>query len=230
MALTELGFEATLTGTGALVAGIVDDSPAVGLLQAGDVIVAMNGSPVQLASEIVAEVGQLAPGDQIALGVLRPGDGGPVETDVTLTLGVNPDDEERAFIGIFVETADLDAQFPINVTIDSRNIGGPSAGLMYSLGIVNLLTPGDITKGHVIAGTGTIEFDGRVGPIGGVRQKVYAARDFGAEYVLVPAANYDDALTAAGDDIQVVSIEDFAAALDFLDTLPEAAPAVAQAG
>lgn len=228
VALTELGYEATLTGSGALVAGVVDASPAVGILEEGDVIVALNGTPVQLASEVVAEMGVLGPGTQVNLDVLRPQEDGPEELSVTVTLGVNPDDEERGFIGIFVDTADLNAEFPVDIDIDSRNIGGPSAGLMYSLGIVNLLTPDDITKGHTIAGTGTIEFDGRVGPIGGVRQKVFAARDIGAGYVLVPADNFEDALTAAGDDIEVVSIADMGAALAFLERLPPAPAVVAQ--
>jgi len=108
---------------------------------------------------------------------------------------------------------------PIDVRIDSRNIGGPSAGMMYALAVMDLLTEGDLTGGNRVAGTGTIRFDETVGPIGGVRQKVYAARGIGADYVLVPAENFEDALTAAGDGIVVVSISTLQDALDFLSSL-----------
>jgi len=91
--------------------------------------------------------------------------------------------------------------------------------LMYALGILNSLSPDDITKGHRVAGTGEIFFDGDVGGIGGVRQKIFAAKAAGAEYVLVPTSNYDDALDAADGDIVVVAIANIDEAVDFLDTL-----------
>jgi len=107
-------------------------------------------------------------------------------------------------------------EFPIDVTIDSQNIGGPSAGMMFTLEIMNQLTEQDLTGGQRIAGTGTIALDGTVGAIGGVTQKVNAAIDAGAVVVLVPAGNYDNAVAAAGDKIVVVRVETIDDALAYL--------------
>jgi PDZ domain-containing protein len=218
VALTTLGYEPI--GKGALITDLVSDTPAVGLFEVGDVVVGVDGRPVTLADEAVDIVGTFGPGDSVTVTVTHGTEGGT--EDITVTLAANPDDPNRGLIGIFLTTA---IEFPVDVDIDSGNIGGPSAGLMYTLGIMNLLTPDDMTKGHRIAGTGTIRFDGSVGPIGGVRQKVYAARDAGAEYVLVPADNYDDALEAAEGDIEVLSIATIDDALRFLDAL-EPSPAL----
>ncbi len=231
VALTRLGYEATLTGDGAVVLGLVEESPAAGKLQAEDIIVALDGEPVQMAGDAVVAVANYRPGQTIVVRVRRPGADGedPQEFDTQITLGEHPDDDARGFIGVYLDTLNGNAEFPVDVAIDSRNIGGPSAGLMYALSVMDLLTPDDLTKGHRIAGTGTIDDEGSVGAIGGIRQKVFAARDAGAEVVLVPANNYEDALRAAGDDIQVVRVETIDDALAFLETL-EPAAAVAAPG
>jgi PDZ domain-containing protein len=122
-------------------------------------------------------------------------------------------------VGVVLDTVNLDLDLPIDLQVDSRNIGGPSAGMMYAITVLDLLTADDLTKGHRIAGTGTISLDETVGAIGGVRQKVFAARSVGAEYILVPTDNYEEALTAAGKDIEVVAVATLQDALDFLDGL-----------
>ena len=104
---------------------------------------------------------------------------------------------------------------------------GPSAGMMYALAVIDLLTEEDLLKGHRIAGTGVIRFDSSVGAIGGVRQKVYGARSVGAEYILVPEENYEDALAAADGDIVVEKVATLQDALDFLDSLEPVAANVA---
>jgi PDZ domain-containing protein len=122
-------------------------------------------------------------------------------------------------IGVVFDTINLEMDLPIDVDVDSRNIGGPSAGMMYTIALLDLLTEEDLTGGHRIAGTGTIRFDETVGAIGGVRQKVFAARAIGAEIVFVPADNLDVALTAADGDIVVVPIATLQEALDYLRAL-----------
>ncbi len=220
VALTRLGYEAELSGEGAVVVGLVEESPAAGQLEADDVIVSLNDEDVAMATDAVAAVGRLAPGDVVAIKLKRTGDSGDEQViDTQVTLGEHPDEPDRGFIGIYLDTVNSVADFPVDVEIDSGNVGGPSAGLMYTLGIMNLLTEEDITRGHKIAGTGTIDNEGRVGPIGGIRQKVFAAVESGAAYVLVPAANAEDARRAAGDDIEVVSVATIDDALAFLDTL-----------
>ena len=233
VALTRLGYDATLTGEGALVVGLVEGSPAEGLLQTDDVIIAFDGAPIGLAGDAVAQVTARAPGDRITLTVLRADENGEdQEIEATLVLDNNPDEPDRGFIGVYLDTLNRRAEFPIDVEIESGNIGGPSAGLMYALGILNLLTEDDLTRGYQIAGTGTIQDPqtGSVGPIGGIRQKVFAAIDSGAEIVLVPEGNYEDALDAAGDDVTVVSVGTIDDAIGFLESLEPNSALAAQAG
>jgi PDZ domain-containing protein len=222
VALTQLGYEVTLVGTGALVIDTVPDSGADGVLFPNDVIIEMNGQPVAFRSDIIAQLTDLSVGDVITMLVERPeGELADEFTDQTVdvTLGPNPDDPQRPLIGILLENNEPIVEFPVEVDIDSQNIGGPSAGMMFTLQIIDQLTPEPLTKGFRIAGTGTINRDGTVGPIGGIRQKVHGAIDAGARAVLVPAGNYDDAVDAAGRAIEVVRVETIDDALDFFASL-----------
>ncbi len=229
VALTQLGYEVTLIGSGAQIQGIVESSAADGTLFEGDVIVAVDGAEVEFVDEAVATIGGRAPGDEVTLTIVRTGEGDtPEELDITITLGPfmatdekgNPiNDPDRGMVGVLLTNAPMETVFPVDITIDSQNIGGPSAGLMFTLEIMNQLTEDDLTKGIAIAGTGTIARDGSVGAIGGVKQKVFGAIDAGAQYVLVPAANYPDAVAAAGDDISVVSVATIDDAVEFLAAL-----------
>jgi PDZ domain-containing protein len=230
VALTRLGYEVTYVGSGAEVNSVVADSAADGNLEPGDVIVAVDGEPVEFSTEAVDLIGGHRPGDRIVLTVHRPVDDGTETETVTVPIVLGPFraveddgsvtvDENRGMVGVTLMDAEVQVVFPVDVEIDSRNIGGPSAGMMFTLEIMDELTPTDLTDGHRIAGTGTIDQDGVVGAIGGVRQKVFGAIDAGAEYVLVPTDNYDDAVAAAGDDIGVVSVGTIDDALAFLDTL-----------
>ena len=223
VALTQLGYDVTLTGTGALVIETVPDSAADGVLFPNDVIVEMNGQVVAFRSDIISQLSGLSVGDVVDLLVERPAGEDATddlgETEIRLTLGSHVDDPNRPMIGVLLDNNEPIVEFPVDVSIDSQNIGGPSAGMMFTLQIMDQLTEDEITKGYRIAGTGTISKDGSVGAIGGVRQKVYGAIDAGARAVLVPAANYDDAVDAAGDDIEVVRVETIEDALAFLETL-----------
>jgi PDZ domain-containing protein len=232
VALTELGYDVTFEGMGALVSSLIDDSAADGLLEVNDVIVAVNDDPVEFSTDAVELVGGFTPGEMITLTINRPTDGDdPERLEIPITLGphVSQDeagnvivDESRGMVGVVLTSAPANIVFPVDVEIDSQNIGGPSAGMMFTLEIMNQLSEDDLTKGHRIAGTGTIAQEGEVGAIGGIRQKVFGAIRAGAEYVLVPAANFPEASDAAGDDIEVVSIATIDDALDFLASLPAA--------
>lgn len=111
---------------------------------------------------------------------------------------------------------------PFPVEIEPGDVGGPSAGMMHALAIIDTLTEGELTDGHVVAGTGTIGLDGTVGTIGGIRQKVVAAEAAGAEYILVPQGNYETALTAERDSIEIVPVATIDDAVDFLESLSTA--------
>jgi PDZ domain-containing protein len=219
VALTKLGYEPTYTGTGALVIETVPDSAAEGVLFTDDVIVAIDGTPVAFRSEVVDRLAGMDVGDQVTLTIERVVDGSDdVEVlDVDIVLGVHTDDPDRPMVGVLLDNNAPIIDFPVDVETDTQNIGGPSAGMMFTLEIMNQLTEQDLTDGQRIAGTGTIARDGTVGGIGGVQQKVYGAIDAGAVVVLVPASNYEDALEAAGDKIVVVRVETIDDALEYLN-------------
>lgn len=225
VALSRLGYDVGFSGDGVVVLDIVEGSPAEEVLQVDDVVDSVAGVPVTTADEAAAIIRSYGVGDTITLSGERGGE--PFSASVTLV--PHPDIEGAPMVGVVFDTLNLEMVLPIDVTVDSRNIGGPSAGMMYALAVMDLLTEEDLTKGHRIAGTGTIRFDETIGAIGGVRQKVFAARAIGAEYVLVPQDNYPDALTAAGDEVEIIPVATLQDAIDFLEAL-EPAPSLLAAG
>jgi PDZ domain-containing protein len=218
VALRNAGYDVQLSGDGVLVLEVADYSKAKGVLQPGDVITAADGQPVTTANDLVALIQARRPTDTIRLRVKR----GETEQEVTIALVEAPDEPGRARAGVAVQTHQIAYHFPRDVDLATKDIGGPSAGLMFALGVYNAVAPTDITKGHKIAGTGTISTDGRVGAVGGVKYKVFAAERAGAEIFLAPQDNAEEAKRAAGQ-IRVVSVADFNAALAALAALPSAA-------
>lgn len=190
VALRRAGYAATITGDGARVLGLQDASPARGLLRPGDVITSLGGESVRSVDDLLAALGGQAGQDQAAATIERDGQA----RQLTLPLAPPASDGGPPRIGISVETAGMRVESPVDVQIHTQSIiGGPSAGLMFTLAIYDRLTPGDLTGGRVIAGTGTISLDGAVGPIGGVAQKVAAAERAGATIFLVPRENAAEA-------------------------------------
>ena len=191
-ALTELGYDVTE----ATVAGVDKGSPADGTLATGDVILTVDGAKVADSDDVVSAVTAAEAGQPIAFEVRRKGK--------TVEVSVTPREVDgRPQVGIQVGTRTTD--FPVDVTIGiDPAIGGPSAGLMFSLGIYDTLTKGSLTDGRTIAGTGTIDAGGNVGPIGGIQQKIVGARDAGAELFMVPPDNCDEAVGAPNGDMRLV--------------------------
>lgn len=221
VALNRLGYDVGFIGEGVEVLQIVEGSPAEGVLQLGDRFTVVAGQTVSTAEEAGELIRTYDIGDTIALEGTRAGE--PIE--VSITLIEHTQLEGKPMVGVVFDTVNLQMDIPIDVDVDSRNIGGPSAGMMYAITLMDLLTEEDLTRGHRIAGTGTIRFDETVGAIGGVRQKVFAARAIGAEIVFVPVDNYEAALTAAGDGIVIVPVATLQEALDYLAALDPVAVA-----
>lgn len=218
VALGRLGYDVGFAGEGVEVIQVVEGAPADGMLEVGDRYTIIAGVEIQTSDQAAEVIRSFGIGDTITLNGIRAGE--PFEVEITL--GPHPDIEGAPMVGVVFDTVNLSLDLPVVVNVDSRNIGGPSAGMTYTLSVINLLTPDDLTKGHVIAGTGTIRFDETVGAVGGIRQKVFAARGIGADVVFVPTANYEDALTAAGDGIEIVPVATLQDALDFLAALQPA--------
>jgi Lon-like protease len=214
-ALDAAGYE--VTGEGALVASVAADA-VTDDLTVGDVITAVDGDPVTDNRGVVDAVQRRAPGTRVVLDVDRDGE----RREVTIDLGASPEDPDRAYVGVLL-TTELD--LPVDIEIDAGVIGGPSAGLMFALSIIDLLEPDDLTGGAVVAGTGTLDIDGHVGAIGGIRQKIVGATARGldrrpATVFLVPRGNIDEAQgTPVGRDVLLVPVDTLDDALEALADL-----------
>ena len=196
-ALGELDIPVT---THPMVTSVVTDGPADGVLEPGDVLLSVDGTPVTTGAEVVAAVQTQEPGQTLPMLVARDGDQLPLEVPV----GANPDNPERSYLGVTLQPH-YEAPFDIDFTLEG--VGGPSAGLVFSLAIMDELQPESLTGGDVIAGTGTIDPAGKVGAIGGIGQKMVAAQNAGAVLFLAPRANCDVVRTSAPDGLPVAAVE-----------------------
>lgn len=215
-ALTELGIPVE---TAVVVTSVAADAPAAGQLETGDVLTTVNDEPVDDGVELRELITAKAPGSSVDIGYTRGGTSGEVTLVTEAAEGETP---PRAVIGVLTEEQ-ADPPFAIDIALD--NVGGPSAGLLFALGIIDKLGPASITGGRYIAGTGTIDAAGTVGAIGGIPQKLLASRDKGAVAFLVPKDNCAEAVANAPDGlalIQVATLDDALAGLMALreDRLP----------
>jgi PDZ domain-containing protein len=203
-AMTELGIAYT---TSPVVQGVVPGGPAEGKLQTHDVLVAVDGTEITSPDQVPKLISKLTPGDKVTIDVRR--DRKPMSFTLTTKASVkNPD---QAVIGIYLG---LGYEFPFDVEVKiPDSIGGPSAGLIFSLAVYDALTPGQLTGGGSIAGTGTIDDKGKVGPIGGIQQKIAGAEADGAKLFLVPPANCDEAVLAH-TDLELVRADTMHSALE----------------
>ncbi|MEX0592184.1 MAG: PDZ domain-containing protein [Nitriliruptoraceae bacterium] len=211
-ALDHLGYE--LVPDGARIAMVLDDAQT-DLLEVGDIVTAVDATRVESSAQLSELIGARAPGTAAVFEVRR--DGSDMRLEVTL--GATPDDPSRGRVGVLAIT---EIRLPIDVTIDAGDVGGPSAGMMFALAIIDLLSPDDLAAGHIIAGTGVVARDGTVRSVGGVRQKLAAAtgRQPAAELFLVPRGNLADARRAeVGSEVLVVPIDTLADAVNALDAL-----------
>ncbi|MEJ7707883.1 MAG: PDZ domain-containing protein [Nocardioidaceae bacterium] len=196
------------------VADVTAGAPADGMLRKGDELVSVDGQKLASTQATVEAISALPPGSRVELAIVRDGTGRTVQ----LTTAPSPDDESRSRIGVSLHDI-FDPPFKVTIEL-GREIGGPSAGLMFSLGIYDKLTPGELTGGAHVAGTGTIDVAGNVGEIGGIQQKMAGAHGDGASIFLVPAGDCADALqSAAADDlvlVKVATIDDAVSALEAL--------------
>ncbi|MBO0983665.1 S16 family serine protease [Rathayibacter sp. SD072] len=204
VALTELGYPVAQQVS---VVQIPEDSPSVDVLEPGDAVVAVEGAPVSDVAALRDAVQASGAGVPVDLTIERDG----ARQDVQV---VPVDSDGAAVIGI---VAGLAFDFPFEVDIQLNDVGGPSAGMMFALGIIDKLTEGSLNGGEEVAGTGTIDADGQVGPIGGIRQKMFGAVAAGADWFLAPAQNCGEVVGHVPDGIEVLSVATLDEALAALD-------------
>jgi len=190
---------------------VLADAPVQGQLQQGDELISVDGRAVTGAEQVREVLADTRPGQVIEIRYRR----GPATSTATVTLG-SRDDRTSGFLG--VELANQ-ADVPFDITISLADIGGPSAGLMFALAIVDKLTPGELNGGQFVAGTGEITSEGQVGPIGGIPFKMVAAREAGATVFLVPAGNCVEARQRAPEGLRLVKVETLSSAVEALDAL-----------
>lgn len=201
-----------------IVSQVPEGSPAKGVLEAGDEFVSVAGTATADAAAVQAAVRAQKAGSTVPIVVKRKG------AEKALSVPTR-DNEGTTIIGVLLGR---DYDLPVDVTITAGGVGGPSAGTMFTLAVYDVLTEGDLTAGKKIAGTGTMEPDESVGPIGGIRQKLHGARDGGADYFLAPSDNCPEVVGHVPDGLTVVRIGNFddalgavkAIAADKADTLP----------
>jgi PDZ domain-containing protein len=193
-----------------VVAQVLDTSKAKGLLKPGDRFVSVGGTPANDPDAIRGAIQRVKPGQQVSIVVTR--DGKSVTVDVPTVSGTGG----RTAIGVLLG---VEHDFPVKVTINAGDVGGPSAGLMFALAIYDKLTPGSLTGDHAIAGTGTIDEQEQVGPIGGIRQKLEGARSAGSDYFLAPAANCPEVVGHVPDGLQVVKVGTFDEAVSAVEAI-----------
>jgi PDZ domain-containing protein len=209
-----------------IVSSVIKNSPAEGRLHAGDVIKAVDGAPVKAPQDVAKLVTKHKPGQKVIFSIVpaaraKVADQAGHSPQGTEQVGITTEKSDdkgpaRAVVGIAAAT---DHTFPFTVDIKLADVGGPSAGLMFSLGIVDKLTPGSLTGGKFVAGTGTIDDQGKVGPIGGIALKLIAARSAGAQYFFTPADNCADAADDPPAGLRLIKVNSIADALKALSDI-----------
>lgn len=210
-ALCQLGIKFTTIDT---VATTIRGLPAAGRLHRGDVITAVDGKPVTCRSTAASMIRARSAGHVVVLTVRRDGTSHNIALRTASYRG-------QPVIGIRIVES---FKFPFKVKINIGNVGGPSAGLMFALAIIDKLTPANMTGGKFIAGTGEIEVNGAVGPIGGIQQKLAAARAAGATVFLAPAGNCPDTAHAVPSGLRVVKVSTLHGAIAALNALKAGQP------
>lgn len=226
VAMSHLGFDAKLV-PGEVVVGSIsclvpgDDGscaewpPSDDVIDPGDTITEVDGQQVTNLGDLIEVLSTRSTGDLVPMKIKRDGEVQSVEVELTS----DPDDPERTIVG-FLPFDTATVELPFSVNIDTRSIGGPSAGLAFSLALTDELSEGELTGGRRVAVTGTVDTDGNVGPIGGLVQKTSAVKQTGIEIFLVPVAQGDEQIAAArevaGDDVEIVPVSTFSEALDAL--------------
>jgi Lon-like protease len=196
------------------ITGTVKGLPAHGVLMAGDVITAVDGTPVSCRASAASLIESQTAGRPVTLTIRRSGHLRKFTLKTVKSAG-------EPVIGVRVVESWV---FPFKVTISVANVGGPSAGMMFALGIIDKITPANLTNGKFIAGTGEIEVDGAVDPIGGIQQKMAAARAAGATIFLTPAANCGDTSGAVPPGLRLVKVSTLSGAIAALRALKAGRP------
>ena len=200
-ALEYLGWEVPATVT---IEGVMEGSNAEGAVMDGDTLLAITTPDgvrhgIRHASTTAALMRTIPAGSEVTITVDRSG----TTLNLSFATIASSTDSRGSMLGVYLS---VDPALPVDITVNIDGVGGPSAGMMFSLSIIDRLTPGDMTGGNVIAGTGTMSYDGYVGRIGGIQQKLWGAHRDGAQWFLAPSENCNEVVGHVPDGLRVVSV------------------------
>jgi PDZ domain-containing protein len=206
-ALRHLGYKVPATAGGAVIFATFPGTPAYPVVNVGDVITAIDGTATPTAAALSTVLDRHHSGQTVTLTVLRGGTGRPVPVSVTLKRTVIDIAGQTSTVTLGVDAQDeVDFTYPFPVSINVTNIGGPSAGLAMTLGVIDVLDSGSLTGGHTVAATGTINAQGDVGDVGGVAQKTIAVENAGATIFFVPPQEYKAAMSEDRPGLKVYAV------------------------
>jgi PDZ domain-containing protein len=210
-AMNELGYRPT--GAAVVIDSVLPSAPAAATIKSGDIVVSADGTALKRTQQLIHVVQRVKPGGYVSLVVNRGG------TRERYRVQTRRGPQGRAQLGVTVSRRETFNGVAVSIGIDPNAIGGPSAGAALALGIIDKLTPGGITGGKTIAGTGTITPGGKVGPIGGIQQKVAAAVRAGATVFFAPASECADAKAAAPRSLTLISVTTLRSAVLALEAI-----------
>lgn len=212
VALDRLGIGRGVTYHGVILAAVMNDSPVIGTLNAGDIIIQIEDQPIRRTEELIEAISRVKPGEELTMIVQREGK----SLKLLVPTGAHPENPERAILGVQIVDH---VQYDVPLQVDYRSYmlheGGPSHGAMLTLALIDQLTPGGITGGLQIAGTGTIRLDGSIGKIGGIRQKAFTVERSGADVFFVPQGQEEEARRGA-NQLRIVPVSSIDEILDWL--------------
>ncbi len=218
-ALRHLGYAVPGTPAGAVIAGTFAGTPAYGVLNVGDVVTALDGTPTLTAEALGQAISAHHPGQTVVFSVRRNGTGAAVPVRLTLERTRVNVGGEWVTVDVGIEPEDqVDYSYPFPISIDVTDIGGPSAGLAMTLGVIDALGGGSLTGGHTVAATGTMDATGDVGDVGGVAQKTVAVENAGATIFLVPPQEYKAALSEQRPGLKIYAVSTLDQALHVLES------------
>ncbi|MFW6251798.1 MAG: PDZ domain-containing protein [Halanaerobium sp.] len=213
VAFREADYEVEVTGEGAEIVEVMKEGSAYNKLEKGDLITAVDGKKVEMAADAVNIIKNRNIGDVVEITVLREEE----ELNFNLKTLELEGNEGNASIGVLIRSKGLDYNIPGEVDFKTENIIGPSAGSVFSMEIYNQLIEEDITGGKRIAGTGTISLDGEIGRIDGIKYKIMAAKEAGADLFIVPEENFETASQFAGD-LELLKVKTIDDIIEYLET------------
>lgn len=203
---------------GVRVIGVTDNGPAVDALQPGDIVIGLNEERVTTVDELLRALDPLSAGEDVRIRVLR----GAQESIVKVTTGAHPETPGKPVLGVHIQD-EIELDLPLHVDYTSFKLheGGPSHGAMLTLTLIDQLTPGGVTNGNIVAGTGTISLDGNIGRIGGIRQKAYIVERKGADVFFVPEGQEVEARKGTAGNLNIVPVKHIDDILAWLESHPK---------